>query len=190
MDQLRPLTAFNREPITKLIEKHWGKIAPPTSGEKMARIRSVLHMMNQGKGDATNGKRLFTKHCATCHQLFGEGEKIGPDLTGVERANRQLLVTNLVDPNAVIRPEYLAHVILTDDGRLLTGLITEQTAETITLRNDKEKVVLPRSKIEQMKPATVSLMPEGLLDKFSDQELRDLISYLQQPERKNDMKKP
>ena len=190
LDQLRPLTAFNREEITKLIEKHWGKVAPPTSGEKMARIRSVLHMMNQGKGDATNGKRLFTKHCATCHQLFGEGEKIGPDLTSVERANRQLLVTNLVDPNAVIRPEYIAHVILTDDGRLLTGMITEQTAETITLRNDKEKVVLPRSKIEQMKPATVSLMPEGLLDKFSDQELRDLISYLQQPERKNDMKKP
>jgi putative membrane-bound dehydrogenase-like protein len=184
LDQLRPLTAFNREQITTIIEKHWGRIAPQTSGEKIARMRSIQGILGQGKGQTTNGKLLFTKNCATCHQLFGEGEKIGPDLTSVERQNRQLLVTNIIDPNAVIRPEQVAHVILADDGRLLTGMITEQTAETITLRNDKETVVLPRSRIEQMKPAGVSLMPEGLLDKFTDQELRDLFTYMQQAEKK------
>jgi putative membrane-bound dehydrogenase-like protein len=184
LDQLRPLTAFNQEPIAKLIEKHWGKITPQTSGEKIARIRSIQGILGRENGDPLKGKLLFTKNCATCHQLFGEGEKIGPDLTTVERQNRQLLVTNVVDPNAVIRPEYVAHVILTDDGRLLTGMITEQTAETLTLRNDKEKVVLPKSKIEQMKPSPVSLMPEGLLDKFTEQEIRDLFAYVQQEERK------
>ena len=69
----------------------------------MARINSVLHLLGQGPGHPAAGKELFQKHCATCHTLFGQGEKIGPDLTSVDRKSRSFLVTSIVDPSAIIR---------------------------------------------------------------------------------------
>jgi putative heme-binding domain-containing protein len=112
--------------------------------------------------------------------LFGEGEKIGPDLTGADRKNRDALLLEIVDPNAVIRPEYVAQVVLTTDGRVLTGLITESTPQTVTLLDAKnERTIIAREKIEAMRPSALSLMPERLLDPLDAQELRDLFAYLQ-----------
>jgi putative heme-binding domain-containing protein len=166
--------------IRPLIEKHWGKVGPATAGEKLARIRYLAYALKMGKGDPEKGKPLFTKTCATCHTLFGEGNKIGPDLTGADRKSVDFLLSNIVDPSAVVRPEFAAHIVATTDGRLLTGLIVEQTPSVVTLVNDKnERTVLPRERIEEIKPSPVSLMPEKLLDTLDDQQVRDLFSYLQ-----------
>ena len=164
----------------KVIEKHWGKIGAATAAEKIARIRALNHMMPQARGDAVKGKEIFTKTCAICHTLFGEGTKLGPDLTGADRKNRDWLLSNIVDPSAVIRPEYLAYVVNTKDGRSLTGLVVESTPTAVTLVNEKnERTVIPRDKIEEMTASPVSLMPEKLLDPFDDQAIRDLFAYLQ-----------
>ncbi len=180
LDQVRRLAQHRDERALKIIEKHWGKITPATAGEKQARIRSVLHILNLGKGDAARGKALFTKNCATCHTLFGEGNKVGPDLTGADRKDRELLVTHVVDPSAVIRPEYVAFQVATKDGRTLTGLIVESSPSAITLLNEKnERTVLAREKIEEMAASPVSLMPEKILDPLSDQEICDLFAYVQ-----------
>src|SRR5207302_1304359 len=101
LDQLQRVTRFKSAPINRLVEKHWGKVAPATAGEKVTRIRYIAYALNTGKGNPGNGKRLFTKHCATCHTLFGEGNKVGPDLTGADRKNRDWLLTSIVDPSAV-----------------------------------------------------------------------------------------
>src|SRR5205823_8911580 len=85
LDLLQQVQRFKHEPIEKLLGKHWGTIGPQPTGEKQARIRSIAHMLGQGKGDRTRGYALFSKHCATCHTLFGEGNKIGPDLTTADR---------------------------------------------------------------------------------------------------------
>src|SRR5262249_32292907 len=115
-----------------------------------------------------------------CHTLFGEGNKVGPDLTGADRKNRDFLLSNIVDPSAVIRVEFLAYVVETRDGRTLTGLVAESTPKAVTLVDDKnERTVLARSKIATMAASPVSLMPEKILDGLSDQEIRDLFSYLQ-----------
>jgi putative heme-binding domain-containing protein len=181
LDQLQRLSKYKDERINKLIAKHWGTIAPATAGEKISRIRSInLILSRGGKGDAANGRLLFQKNCAVCHTLFGEGNKVGPDLTGADRKNREYLITQIVDPSAVIRAEFQAFNIEMKDGRSLFGLVVENTPSAVTLVDGKnERTVVARNKIEEMKPSPVSLMPEKILDPLSDQELCDLFGYLQ-----------
>jgi putative membrane-bound dehydrogenase-like protein len=180
LDQVRQLAASKDEQITHLVEKHWGKVAPPPPGAKVARINAILHALGQRSGDVTKGKEYFTKVCATCHTLHGEGNKVGPDLTTADRKNRQFMVTNIVDPSAIIRPEFVSQVIATKDGRQLTGLIVETNGDAFTLVNEKnERTLLTKQQIDAMEPSSVSLMPENILDQFDEQQIRDLFAYLQ-----------
>ena len=182
LDQVRRLVLHGDTEITRLVEKHWGKVAPQTAGEKQARIRHLAAAVRKGKGDPTNGKLLFQKTCANCHTLFGEGTKVGPDLTGADRQNLDFMLTHIVDPSLVIRPEYVAHIALTNNGQLLTGLIVESTPDAVTLLDEKnQRTVLARSQLAELKPAPHSLMPEKLLDEMTEQQIRDLFSYLAAP---------
>jgi putative heme-binding domain-containing protein len=180
LDQLFRITLHKDEQLTKLVEKHWGKIGQQTTAEKISRIRAIAHSLALGTGDLLKGKELFVKNCATCHTLFGEGNKIGPDLTSADRKNREYLITQIVDPSAVIRPEFVAHLVVTKDGRSLTGLLAESTPTAVTLLDAKnQRTVIPRDKIEEIEPSSVSLMPEKILDTLDEQQVRDLFSYLQ-----------
>jgi len=180
LDQLRRMALLKNEAIDKLIEKHWGKISPATAGEKLTRIRNIGVILSKGGGDRVAGKAVFLKNCGACHTLFGEGGKIGPDLTGADRKNRDWLLTQIVDPSAVIRPEFLAFVVNVKDGRTLTGLMAESTPDTVTLLDAKNvRSVIRRDQIEDLKGSPVSLMPEKVLDALEDQQLRDLFGYLQ-----------
>ena len=163
-----------------LIAKHWGTITPATTGEKLTQIRNLGATLSRGAGDRAAGKVIFTKNCATCHTLFKEGGKIGPDLTGADRKNRAYLLTQIVDPSAIIRQEFLAYVVNVKDGRALTGLMVESTPETVTLVDAKNvRSVLRRDQIDEMKASPVSLMPEKLLEPLEEQQIRDLFAYLQ-----------
>jgi putative heme-binding domain-containing protein len=105
---------------------------------------------------------------------------IGPDLTSADRKNRTFLVTSIVDPSAIIRPEFMAHAVTTTDGRMLHGIIVERTPNAITLVDSKtDRTVLALNKIESLEPSPVSLMPESIIDPLDDQQIRDLFSYLQ-----------
>jgi putative membrane-bound dehydrogenase-like protein len=180
LDLLRSMAGYKDERLTKLLEKHWGKVGPLPAGEKTARINAIRHSLGQRPGDRANGKALFTKTCATCHTLWNEGNKVGPELTGADRKNRDFLLTSIVDPSAYIRPEFVSYVASLKDGRSLTGLIVESSPQSVTLLNEKnERTVLARTKIEDLSASAVSLMPEKLLDPLSEQEIRDLFSYLQ-----------
>jgi putative heme-binding domain-containing protein len=174
------VAGYKDERLTKLIEKHWGKVGPLPAGEKVARINAIRHALGQRPGDAVNGKALFTKTCATCHALFGEGNKVGPELTTADRKNRDFLLTSIVDPSAYIRPEFVAYTVNLKDGRTLTGLVAESSPTAVTLLNEKnERTVIAREKIDDMSASAVSLMPEKILDPLSEQEIRDLFAYLQ-----------
>jgi putative membrane-bound dehydrogenase-like protein len=181
-EQLRPVLDFKNEEIEKLVIKHWGKIGAATPGEKMARIAWLNAELNRGTSDATKGKELFKKNCAVCHTLFGEGEKIGPDLTTADRKNRTYMLTHIVDPSLYIRPEFMSYNITTLDNRRLTGLVSDATDASVTLNNYIEnkivKTVVSKKDIEEMLPSAVSLMPEKLLDTLQYQEVRDLFAYL------------
>jgi putative heme-binding domain-containing protein len=123
--------------------------------------------------------------CGVCHQLFGEGGNIGPNLTGYDRSNVNDLVTNIVDPNAFIREGYTAYFIETTDGRKLTGMLKSNEGNTVTIQPfGGETITIAKSQVKSMEPQKTSLMPEHLLDNMNDQQVRDLMAYISQS-RKN-----
>jgi putative membrane-bound dehydrogenase-like protein len=180
VDDLQLVAAHHDAPLDDLVRKHWGTVRGPTPGERLADVRRINNDLRAAPGDPKAGHALFTKHCATCHKLFNEGGAIGPDLTHANRFDRDDLLVNVVDPSRVIRKEFLSFTANTTDGRVLTGLIVEQSPQRLTLVNAKnERTTLLRSEIVSLAESPVSLMPEGLLQPLKPQELRDLFSYLQ-----------
>ena len=179
--QVQQILQFHDSALTKRLETLWGRLPRSGSPEKVRRIAEIRGLLPEGdKGNAARGQAVFKENCAVCHRLFEEGEQIGPDLTGAERANLDFLLTSIIDPSAEIRKEYQAQSIALVDGRVLSGLVLEETANTITLiDSNRQKTVIPRDQVEETKPSDVSLMPEGQLDKLRDDQIRDLFRYLQ-----------
>jgi putative membrane-bound dehydrogenase-like protein len=180
VDRIRQMLAHHDQELARVIETRWGKIRPATPGEKQAYVPVMGRMLNEGPGELANGQKLFVKHCATCHTLFGEGNKVGPDLTSADRKNRDALLINILDPSGTIRPEYVSQTAQLTDGRVLTGLVSESGSGQLTFIDAKnQKVTVARNEIEEIKPADQSLMPERLLETLTPQEVRDLFRYLQ-----------
>ena len=179
-DQVRQLLVHDDETLRSAVNRIWGTVQPETPLQLQGRINAVSQLLARRPGDALRGKSLYEKTCATCHKLHGNGTPIGPDLTGAERKDRLKLVRNIVDPSSEIRPQYISHIAVTKDGRAITGLLANSAAETITLLDAKNKrIVLNRSDLEALRESNASLMPEKLLDPMTDQQIRDLVAYLQ-----------
>jgi putative heme-binding domain-containing protein len=180
VEELRPLLLHGDRGLLARARKLWGKVQPATPGEKLAEVRRLNNDLRAGNGDRRAGKELYQKKCGTCHKLFGEGGSVGPDLTHVNRRDRDYLLVSIIDPSAVIRKEYLASNVTTTDGRVLTGIIAEDRPGQVTLVSaTAERIVVPRRRIESIHDSPVSLMPEDLLRDVKPQQLRDLFAYLQ-----------
>lgn len=180
---VRQLLTFNDKKLTERLTRIWGTIRPP-SQEKTAALAKYKAMVPPDalkKADRKHGRALFVRNCATCHTLFGEGGKIGPDLTGSQRANPEYLLTKLLDPSAVVAKDYQMTIITTTAGRALSGLIKEESDKILTLQTQNEVVRLPKSDIEERRRSEQSMMPDGLLAPLSAAEIRDLIAYVSGP---------
>lgn len=178
-DQVRRIALFEDAELDALVTKHWGKLGAATREEKLAEVRRLNNDLRAAGGNVEAGKAVYKKHCATCHQIFGEGTKLGPDLTTANRKDRDFLLISLVDPGVVIRKEFLSHVVQMRDGRVLNGLIVERNESGLTLANAKnERVTLALADIEELRESPVSLMPDDLYRQLKPQELRDLFAYL------------
>lgn len=169
------------ETLNRRLEVAWGRVPVANSEAKRQRIAEVRGMLPEGdKGSPARGRATFQKHCGGCHRLFGEGDAIGPDLTGTERGNLEFLLASVVDPSALVRKEFEAQTLALSDGRVLTGLVLEENAAALTLIDgQRQKTLVPTAEIEQRRPASLSLMPDGLLDPLPENEIRDLFRYLQ-----------
>ncbi len=183
LDIVRQLALHDDAEIQKAIDKHWKNllaVAPTEEKEQeMARIKSVLR---GGAGDAEKGKLQFTLRCAVCHKLFDEGGAIGPDLTGYERTNVDFWLDNLFNPSLEIREGFGAYIARLKSGQILTGLIDAQDASGIVIKDMAgNKTAVKQAEIESLEASPVSLMPEALTTGMSDDDLRDLFSYLTRP---------
>ena len=121
---------------------------------------------------------LFRRSCAQCHKLYGEGGTIGPDLTGSDRRNLHYIISNIVDPNAEISNDYRMTIVRMKDGRVLLGVISSREEQSITMATSGEVLSVDSRDILSIEPQKFSMMPEGLVLTFTDQQLRDLVAYL------------
>jgi putative membrane-bound dehydrogenase-like protein len=159
--------------------KLFGPIQPATSAELHARIDQLASVVRGGSGVPKPGKQIFDHACARCHTLFGKGGKVGPDLTTYRRDDLETMLLNIVNPSAEIREGYTTLVVATTDGRTLTGVLVEEDKNVVVLRSgDGKELTLARAEIDAMRASRSSIMPEGLLKDYTDQQVRDLLAYL------------
>jgi len=181
--QVRQLTGFNNAELTDRIRESWGEIrsTPADRLEKIAEYKEVLTGPKMESASATHGRMIFQKTCSNCHRLFGEGGEVGPDITGSNRANLDYVLENVIDPSAVLGKVYRMTVIETDDGRLVQGMVKRETDSGLTLQTLNDVVVINKAEIIDRELSELSMMPEGLLDPLSEQDILDLVKYLGSP---------
>ncbi len=150
-----------------------------TEGEGRDKVVENYHGVIAMQGDATRGKEAFEKTCARCH-LARRGQRVGPDLSGVNNKAKEELLNSILNPSAAIEPRFVNYIVTTKDGRIHDGVIAAETPGMITLRNgseDGDDLIL-RSNIAEMRASAVSLMPEDLEKSLSRQDLADVLAYL------------
>jgi putative membrane-bound dehydrogenase-like protein len=176
----RQIRSIGDEALTQRLTDVWGELrnSPDDKRDQIARLKSQLTDIALATANPSRGRAIFVSACASCHRLFGHGGSIAPDLTGGDRQNLDYLLDNLVDPSATVAADFRMSIIVLQDGRLLNGVVVAKTEKTITLQMAKERVTLNRGEIDEVRPSSASLMPDGLLQPLTETQIRDLISYL------------
>ena len=180
----RQALALNDEKLTARLKEIWGELrqSDATKKKRIEELHETLGKDVRDKADLPAGRVLFQNLCATCHILYGEGGKLGPDLTGSGRADLGYLLENIVDPSAIVPAEYRMTILKLKDGRSLTGVIASSTDRTVTLRSLAQEATLEKSGIAETSQLPNSIMPAGLLSALTPWQIRDLIAYLMHPE--------
>ncbi len=178
LDLVQQMRLHEDLPLQTEVKKIWGstRSTPKEQEEKIASVRNILR---EGSGDIKAGHKLFMSKCGTCHTLFMEGGKTGPNLTGYERDNLGFMLPSIIDPSSAIREEFTQFQVLTEDGRIILGLIENQDSQSVTLRKaDNQVERIDREEIDILRATSQSIMPEGLLNDLQPQQIRDLFAYL------------
>jgi putative membrane-bound dehydrogenase-like protein len=147
--------------------------------EVLQQYRSALEMA----GDADRGKDVFKKNCAACHRVQGLGHEIGPNLAAMKSRGPEAILMNVLDPNREVNPQYLNYLLLTTDGRSLSGILTGETATSVTLKKQENATdTVLRVDIESLRSTGQSLMPVGIEKQIDRQGMADLLEYLKSVE--------
>ncbi len=177
--QLRKLQQSQDPDIAQRVKAIWGTIREGRNPQRERIVAEVRRSIRRTPGDPVAGQAVFTKLCAQCHKIYGQGQEVGPDITSNGRNDFDQLVSNVFDPSLVIGPGYQATTIATADGRVLTGLLAEDGKDRIVLKTQGGKLeTIPRDQVEQVKTAEVSLMPEEIEKQISPREIADLFAFL------------
>lgn len=179
-DLIRQLRNLDDPQVTDLLQKVWG-IVRESDVDRKQLIAKYLGLVQGHSGTSPDphlGRAIFTKTCMQCHTLYGIGGKVGPDITGANRKDFNYLLTNILDPSAVMAKEYQPAVVVTDSGRVITGIVKEETSTLLTIQTTNEVVQVPINEIEARKQSDKSMMPDDLLKNLSDHEARSLVAYL------------
>ncbi|MBI4604812.1 MAG: c-type cytochrome [Planctomycetes bacterium] len=174
----RFLEGNDREAIWA-IEKRWGKLRRERDPERRRVVEETALRLREHPGDARAGQRVFAKVCTQCHRIYGEGHDVGPDLTTNGRASWEQLLSNILDPNLVIGAGYETTTVTTADGRVLAGLVVEDSPARVVLKlPGGRREAVSRAEVKFQRPSGLSLMPEGLESLLAPQDLADLVAFL------------
>ena len=131
------------------------------------------------KGNSANGKIVFKKACSACHRLENVGVQLGADLKAIKDRGTAAVLLNILDPNREVKPQYVTYLLVTTQGRTITGLIKSENANSITIaRADGTSDTVLRIDIDELISSRLSFMPEGLEKQINKQEMADLLTYL------------
>jgi putative heme-binding domain-containing protein len=176
----RQIRSLHDPALNKKLAQAWGELrdSPTDKQQVIARWKAQLTPAALAKADLSQGRLVFNTACLACHTLYGEGGKVGADLTGGGRDNLDYLLENIVDPSAVVTADFRMSIVELKDGRVLNGLVAARTERTVTLKTMTETLTIERSEIAGLRESALSLMPEGLLEALPPEQTRDLIAYL------------
>ncbi len=156
-------------------EKVIGQFRSTSRDSVIEQYRSVLAKT----GSVKRGEVVFRDQCAGCHQVGAMGHVVGPSLMAAATRGAESILTNVLDPNREVNPQYRNYVVLTVDGRTFSGMIVAENSSSVTLRAaESVESTVPRSEIEWIRDSGVSIMPEGLEKVITPDKMADLIAYL------------
>ncbi len=164
-----------------------GTPATPAAGAQKRSPEEILavHTKDDKGGNADAGRPLFEKQCATCHRFGAMGKDVGPDLTTItSRFKKKDILDSILWPSKVISDQYQAEMIELKDGKVITGVLVRESAAAVLVRtadNPDKPVAVPKGQIATRAPSTISLMPEGLLDGLTAQQIADLLAFMLAP---------
>ena len=174
------LNRLGSERVAQRLVEVWGDVRETTASRRgeMERWQQFLRNGALQQADREHGRAVFTRACANCHMLHGQGGKTGPDLTGGQRSNLNYLLENIIDPSASVARDFRAVTVVLIDGRVITGVVATHTEQTLTLQTAQERITIDRGDVDELSESEESIMPQGILKTLSEEEVVDLIAYL------------
>jgi len=178
-NHLRKILESNDREALWAVEKTFGKIREERNPEREKVVAEMGEYIREHPGDPHRGQIVFRNLCAQCHTIYGEGGKVGPDITANGRASFEQLLSNVFDPSLVIGPAYQVTTVVTRDGRNLTGLIAEDNEQRIVVRMPGEgEETVPLGNVKYTRLSKLSMMPEGIESSLDRKDLTDLFAFL------------
>jgi putative membrane-bound dehydrogenase-like protein len=179
---VRQLRNLHDKALDDRIAQVWGIVrTTPADRAKLIAAWKKKLTASAPAPDLSLGRATYAKTCQQCHTLYGEGGKVGPDITGSNRANLDYLLENILDPSAVIPNDYKMTVLTLKSGRVISGIVRAETAAAITVVTANETLTVPVNEVEEQTPSSTSMMPDDLLKPLSEDEVRALVAYLRHP---------
>src|SRR5439155_18743170 len=174
VNQIQRLLALKDKELTTAVNKHWGSIRTTRDPAREQLVTEMRKLIRITPGDAHRGIEVFNRVCGQCHKIYGQGQDVGPDITANGRASIEQLLSNVFDPSLVIGAAYQARTVQAADGRIVTGLLAEDSPQRIVLKVQGGKLeTIAREDVDAMKVSELSLMPEGLEKQLKPQEIAD-----------------
>ncbi|TVP95501.1 MAG: dehydrogenase [Planctomycetaceae bacterium] len=179
-EQIRQLAASPSATIRDQVRKIWGTVRLQDAAHRQQVVRDTTQfLLKDAHGDPQRGWAVYDRICGQCHRMHNRGYEVGPELTRNGRSNFEQLVVSVFDPSLVIGEAYQSVTVVTADGRALSGLVTERSDQRIVLKVQGGKTeIVPTDEIEELQQNVQSMMPEGLEEQMTRQELADLFALL------------
>jgi hypothetical protein len=181
LDQRQALAAHPDKPTASRAQKLLAKSGDLPNADRQKVVEKLLALTKK-TGDVAKGKEVFKAQCAKCHAHSGEGSNIGPDLSGMATHPKEEMLIHIMDPSRSVEGNFRVWTVTTEDGKVYTGMLTNETKTTIELIDtEAKKTLIQRDKIEQLAASEKSLMPEGFEKQLKETEIADLLEFLAKP---------
>ncbi len=199
VNQARRMQALKDKELSEMLNRHWGQVRDTRNPNREKVVAEMKALIRKTPGDALAGEKVFKRVCAACHKIYGEGPDVGPDITLNGRNDFNQLLSNVFDPSLVIGAGYRVCTVITNAGRVQSGLLVEDSPQRVVLKPASvlrpivEKPdapvtpvaiavgkleIIPRDEIDEFNFSELSLMPEGLEKQLSSQEIVDLFAFI------------